>query len=225
MVVQLRGAALNYWRSGMDGLAAFAFLSEIQTQAQYAMNAVPQVNQATRALKLIDSNTPAAWPHSEEVFRGLHSFLTHASNVSQILWPGAPKRKMKETNQQYDERVKADKRMQRGEVLRKLLGIDDGEHPLKSRKLRDHLEHFDERLDEWAAAGANRTYLQDFIGDVRETLTIAPRDQMRSFDPDLVVFRFRGEEFELAPLQSALAQIKTRAAGAAFRLCSPEEGG
>jgi hypothetical protein len=208
----------------MDGLAAFAFLSEIQTQAQYAMNAVPHVNQATRALKLIDSTTSAAWPHSEEVFRELHSFLTHASNVSRILWPAAPKRRRKETQQQYDERVRADKRMQRGEVLRGLLGIGDGDHPLKSRKLRDHLDHFDERLDEWATAGASRNYLQDFIGNVRETSTIAPRDQMRSFDPELVIFRFRGEEFELAPIQSALSQLKIRAAGAAFRLSFPKDG-
>src|SRR2546428_224252 len=61
----------------------------------------------------------------------LLGLLTAAANISKLLWGSHPRR--------------AD--------LRALLGVED-DSPLRVRKLRNDLEHFDERLDEWAAAGA-----------------------------------------------------------------------
>lgn len=49
------------------------------------------------------------------------------------------------------------------------LRLPEDEHPLKSLKLRDHLEHFDERLDHWQAKSVRKNCSRDSIGS-RERL-------------------------------------------------------
>src|SRR5581483_2573832 len=97
------------------------YLEEIIMQADMAVGVVHNINAACNG------------GHVVEVFRQLHYLLLHTSNVSKILWPGAP----------GESRA-----AQRGAELRKLMALPD-EHPLAQRTLRNHLEHYDERLDAW----------------------------------------------------------------------------
>jgi hypothetical protein len=99
----------------------------------------------------------------------------------------------------------------RGAELRQALGLLD-EHPLKSRKLRDHLEHFDERLDAWAVSSASRNFVQDCIGPAGAISGLDPTDQMRWFDPATDRILFRGEAFELRSMVEGLEEIRVKAA-------------
>ncbi|WP_229007426.1 hypothetical protein [Methylophilus sp. Leaf408] len=65
-----------------------------------------------------------------EVWCSIQSILVAAGNVSKILWPS---RKIS---------------IPRGEALRALLSIDD-QSLLSDRKLRNHFEHYDERIEDW----------------------------------------------------------------------------
>ena len=109
------------------------YLQEVKTQCSSVLFALEQFNKRlqefTQPGKLEDRNTP-----SSEVFRALHSILTHAANVSRLLFP----------NRKRDEYAQ-----QRGKKLRDVLGVDD-DSPIADRSLRNHLEHYDERLDQWA---------------------------------------------------------------------------
>jgi hypothetical protein len=80
-------------------------------------------------------------------------------------------------------------------------------HPLKTRTLRDHLEHFDERLDHWAANSKRRNYVQDLIGGDSAISGVDPEDIMRWYNPATGRVRFRGEEYDLRELADAVADV------------------
>lgn len=133
--------------------------------------------------------------HSE-VFRGIHSFLTHAAIVSRLLWPGLPRRLQTETDGKYQERIRKVNKVQRAIQLRGELELQE-DHPLRSRKLRDHLEHFDERLDYWAENSISKSIVQDMIGPENSIGGMTKTDRMRWFNPRDNSFIFRDETYSL----------------------------
>jgi hypothetical protein len=190
----------------MDEFAKSVFVGELQKQCQFALNAVGQVN---FCLKKLNSQGLAQEERSyfhSEVFRGVHSFLTHASNVSKILWPGLPRREKNESDEHYKQRINGLKKVQRAIALRTELGLPE-EHVLKSRKLRDHLEHFDQRLDDWEESSKHRNFVQDNIGPENAIVGVAKTDRMRNFDPVSKTFSFRGETFGLQDIATALDKL------------------
>jgi hypothetical protein len=103
-----------------------------------------------------------------------------------------------------------DSRLSRGGELRNALGLPDHGHVLRSRQMRDHLEHFDERLDDWQASSIRHNYMQDCIGSAGAIAGIDAGDVMRWFDPATNCFRFRGEEYKLEPSVAAVEDIHQR---------------
>lgn len=127
-----------------------------------------------------------------EVFRSLHSLLTHSSNISRLFWPPGGKG------------PDAEKRLERGRVLRSKVGLPDEDHPLHKRTLRDHLEHFDERIDHWRATSVRKNYAQDLVGPKGMIQGLDESDMMRWYDPARKTFLFRGDEFNIQELVSAV---------------------
>jgi len=109
----------------MDDFVLRIYLLEVETQCDFALFAADQF---MRSLQQLDQDS--FWP-------AVQSFLVAAANVSKLLWPGR-NRDPKKT--QYAEA--------RGRELRQFLDVTELS-PLSSRKLRDHFEHFDERIDTW----------------------------------------------------------------------------
>ncbi|WP_156962578.1 hypothetical protein [Salinisphaera hydrothermalis] len=130
-----------------------------------------------------------------EVFRSIHSLLTHASNISRLFWPPIGRGK------------NGAKKEERGRILRERVGLPNENHPLKKRTLRDHLEHFDERIDSWRETSARKNYAQDLIGPQNMIQGLDPADMMRWYDPDRKRFMFRGEEFDMQELVSAINEL------------------
>lgn len=180
------------------------YVSEIKAQAQYAINAVDALNNALRGLNAPSRDRESGNLCRSEVFRQTHSFLTHSSNISRLFWPIMPKPKKGEARSAIDNRAAFTE--ERGKTLRTLFSIDQS-NPLKSRTLRDHLEHYDERLDHWSNTSKNRNVASDTIGPANAIFGLDPSDTMRWFDPIRKAFRFRGEEFELQSLATAVVQV------------------
>jgi hypothetical protein len=67
----------------------------------------------------------------------IHNFLTYTARISKFLWPSRIKDK---TRKLIIEN--------RGKTLRKNLSVDESS-PLKSRAVRNYLDHMDSELDEW----------------------------------------------------------------------------
>src|SRR5690606_10066275 len=143
-----------------------------------------------------------------EVFRQTHSFLTHASNVSRLFWPPKPRKRKAESPESFETRCAFT--TERGKTLLELFELDD-KSPLKSRVLRDHLEHYDERLDDWSNTSIARNMASDTIGPSNAIVGLDPSDTMRWFDPTTLSFRFRGETYALQPLATAVDQLPQRA--------------
>ncbi len=125
-----------------------------------------------------------------DVWSAIQSILVAAGNVSKILWP-------------------SEKNAERGEHLRKLLSVDDG-NPLKSRKLRNHFEHYDERIQSWFEESGSVVYLDPEIRSSAGHLISMPRASHRSFDPTTMTVTFRGETTDLKGILSALREIRER---------------
>lgn len=180
------------------------YVSEISGQAQFALNAIGALNHALQNLNDKNRNREASSFFHAEVFRQTHSFLTHASNISRLFWP--PKAKP----QKGEEKSSADRRAafteMRGTTLRKLFDLED-RNPLKNRTLRDHLEHYDERLDQWSNTSRSHNIASDTIGPQNAIVGLEPTDTMRWFDPTRNSLCFRGEEFKIEPFASAVNQI------------------
>ena len=132
---------------------------------------------AYKAARLIDD--------IPQLFFHIHHFVVHAANVDKILDP-------KPSNL-------------RKQVLRKridLTGID-----LKGlRRLRNHLEHFDERLDDWIANYEGIPFFDNNIVDGTRGYPV--KAFLRAIDGD--TFKFYGESYDLAEIYKRLLEIEKR---------------
>src|SRR3954468_20391091 len=82
---------------------------------------------------------------SIEVWSAIQSILIAAANVSKILWPARSQSAA------------------RGAMLRALLNID-ANNTLADRKLRNHFEHYDERIEDWISDQRSAVYIDQIIG-------------------------------------------------------------
>lgn len=191
----------------MDSFTKSVYALEIAKQCQFAIDAIGQLNHSLGSMRgeLSQESHRMKFFHNE-VFRSIHSFLTHTSNISRLLWPALPTRGNGESDSAYEARVVTKPSVIRSRVLRAEFGLTD-EHVLKSRRLRDLLDHFDEKLDEWRTTSKHRNIVNDYIGPKNGIVGVADTDMMRWFDPSTKVFTFRGEVFNLQSLATEVERM------------------
>jgi hypothetical protein len=192
----------------MDLFLQRVYVNEIAGQARFSLNAIGVLNDSLRHLHSPCQNSDESRFFHAEVFRQTHSLLTHASNISRLFWPPKAKPHKGEEKSSFADRASFTE--MRGATLRKLFELEDC-NPLKNRTIRDHLEHYDERLDHWSNTSAIRNIASDTIGPPNSIVGLDPADTMRWFDPTRNALRFRGEEFELQPLATSINQILLQA--------------
>jgi hypothetical protein len=112
----------------MTSLAMFWFYQEIEHQCMFVKMAVEDI---------ISCRTTDTRGLFREYYY-IQVLLSALGNISKTLWPIGRNKNNKIT----------ELRETRGNELREALNIKNNS-PLKSRKLRDTFEHFDERMDEW----------------------------------------------------------------------------
>jgi hypothetical protein len=94
--------------------------------------------------------------------------------------------------------------------LRRQLGVAD-ESPLRFRTARDHLEHFDERLETWAETSPQRNLLDANIGSTGPLPAVRAEDWMRHLEDTEMSFIFQAERYPLRPLVAAIQELAPRA--------------
>lgn len=127
-----------------------------------------------------------------EVFFHLHHFVVHATNIDRILdtKPGTDRHNILS-----------------GHV--DLSGID-----LKPfRRLRNHLEHFDERLDRWVREYDGHALFDMNI--VTGAKGFPEKAFLRALDGD--TFKFHGENYNMTELYTAILEIEHRLTTASTR--------
>ncbi|MBH3464459.1 hypothetical protein I5Q49_06315 [Pseudomonas carnis] len=199
----------------MDAHFLMVYLREIESQSLMATNAIGNLDHisATMANPKNEIGFEQRNTLNKEYFRSVHSFLTHLSNMSRLLWPPAlsPKQncfcgKPKANGMECSTCVARERSSQ----ILNALGLQGADHIIKNRTLRDHLEHFDERIDHWMKTSKNRNFVQDIIGPKGGIMGLDESDMMRQYDPATGTFRFRGETFSLVELFAGLNDLLAR---------------
>jgi hypothetical protein len=134
----------------------------------------------------------------DDTFTYLRTFIHYSAAVSRMFWP--PGSGNKASRQRSENR---------GTFLRTALGIPD-DHPLHSRTLRNHLEHFDERLDDWAESSAHRNIIVNFLGPRASVVGIIDQDIIHHYDPATHIYSFRGAPFDIRALADAVTDVYER---------------
>lgn len=168
------------------------YFQEVKTQCISVLFALEQINRRIEEIHQPHIPDGRNTPNSE-VFRALHSFLTHTANISRLLFP---------TGQ------KGDVAQERGIHLREVLDVDDNS-PISDRSLRNHLEHYDERLDKWAqsVSGATKSIATDNIHPKGMGPNVPPSSTLRTYLTDSREFYFMGSTYELVPLVREIHRI------------------
>jgi hypothetical protein len=119
----------------------------------------------------------------------IQAFLGAVANISKTLWGVAGP---------ADEA--------RREALRSHLSIS-GSSPLEARTMRNHVEHFDERLDAWANAGFLSSMNRDF-GPVPPERN--PETTFLNFDPATQTLSFKNNSISVIEIEAALEELDTK---------------
>jgi|GEM_PF-4598740 len=126
------------------------------------------------------------------VFDAIRSALQYAANVSKVFWPHS-------------------NAAARGEHLRTLTGIPDS-HSLRNRALRNHVEHLDERLDDWTAESPRPFLTFELVWSPDLDANPNRREVENSvaviYNESANEVRLFGEVFRLADLRAALLDVQ-----------------
>jgi hypothetical protein len=120
----------------------------------------------------------------------LQNVVVHAAALSPYFWPTST------NNDRYTAR---------GEQLRAALGIAE-DSPLKGRQLRNHIEHFDEKLDEYLKEGIAGHILPEYVGLMREPDGV-PVHHFRAYYLDTGTFEMLGKRYDVQPIVEELSRI------------------
>ena len=126
-----------------------------------------------------------------DIWSTIQLILISAGNVSKILWP--PKKTS----------------APRGATLRALLDLDDN-NPLSDRRLRNHFEHYDERIEHWFATKNSASYTDLIMGPLQGYARQFPSNVHRGYDQTTQTLTFRGESMNLGAVVKALTEIQQK---------------
>jgi hypothetical protein len=128
----------------------------------------------------------------DRIWYSVQALLIAVGNLSKLLWPLA-------------------KFEQRGRALRETFNLKE-DSALAPRKFRNHFEHFDERLEDWATSSRHRNFVDSNVGPPNMVVGIDAEDFLRNFDTQDVAVTFRGDHYLLIPIVNAIAEI--------YKVCS-----
>jgi hypothetical protein len=129
-------------------------------------------------------------PVQDEVLDGLQNIVLQGGSLSRYFWPIRPGREA------------------RGELLRAACGVTEGS-PLKSRELRNALEHFDERLDDYLMTSIVGFILPQYVGPLPEREEV-PSHIFRAYYTDHGLFELLGNRYPIDPIVGEIGRIHER---------------
>jgi hypothetical protein len=132
---------------------------------------------------------------TDQILNHLHNIFLHAASISRYFWPT-----QKGENKLHHKRASH---------LKKLFEIN-GHSPLKSRKIRNCLEHFDENLDLYINEKPLVGYVfPSYVGATVESDGV-PAHLFRAFYLDTAIYEVLGQQFEVQPIVNAICELNAR---------------
>jgi hypothetical protein len=126
------------------------------------------------------------------VWFAIQAALNAAANVSKSLWG--------QRGRLSDRRKE----------LRESLGVAE-DSSLRGVYMRNHFEHFDERLDEWWEKSVRHNVVDHCVGDVQvNVVDLDLIDTFRNYDPRTGDLIFWGDRFNLKDLEREISGILQR---------------
>lgn len=181
--------------SGIGDFHKYRLAFEVRFQCELALLAYEMLQQSQQKyleVKNIEEETKDQLRRL--IFLYIHAFLSHYANVSKIFWPAASKCSTCE----------------RGKIMQKEFVLGDS-FQLK-RTLRDHLEHWDERIDTWAENRKDGTlYLDLPIDDGTLAFLPAGSDTLRRYRIVDCSYFLLGKKYPLRQMFSDIRKIYAKA--------------
>ena len=139
--------------------------------------------QAEYALMAYASYEQALKEHdTKSIFYHLHHFVIHVTNIDKLLFP---------KNNSFRNKILSS--------IQKLITIDIA--PI--RRLRNHLEHFDERMDNYVKNYKGQAFFDN--NTITGTKGFPKNDCLRALDGNIYIFY--GEEFDLGEIYQHLLPL------------------
>ncbi|MBF4568771.1 hypothetical protein ITJ57_08300 [Plantibacter sp. VKM Ac-2880] len=169
----------------LSDLAIKMFQREIHRQAEFATVAIRDVE------VIVNSDQP----DSIRFWYAMDAALGAIARLSDILWPAK--------NRGPDvAKVRA-----RGQALRARFGIGESTY-LADKSVRNSLEHFAERMDDWAEKTSGAGFLDSHIGPLRNVRGVNEHDIARVFDTDTAIVRVFDQSLDIRATMAELASIE-----------------
>jgi hypothetical protein len=188
----------------MDDDKLRPYVMQLLHQADIALVYAAQVNAITG-----QPSPPSDPPHNLPAFVAMQGLVGAANQIGQLLWP----------NPQTRRAELRDWANRRGAALCAIVGpVDRDTSPLGSKKLRNTLEHIDERLDEYFY-GYHQAPRDEVLGDWH----IGPRLERHDSGKQVVylrhietgtrfVYSVLGDEIDVQELWDEIDRVATLAA-------------
>lgn len=156
--------------------------------AKSAARSISAVADLMQELSSSDGSLSLDDVDAESVLDELQNIIVQGAAVSRYFWP---------TDKSH---------RRRGEELRQQYNIPDSS-PLKSRDLRNAIEHFDERLDDYFAKGIVGTVIPHYLGPEPPPSQVK-RHFFRAYFLDSGVFEILGQRYEMEPISRELWRLE-----------------
>jgi hypothetical protein len=165
-----------------------------ESMAFLTASAVQSVRELNNALEAWSSSSDEERPefNPEHILNAVQNIIQHAAALGRYFWPS-------DENGRHAERAK---------VLKERFKISE-ESALRSRTLRNTIEHFDEKLDDYLAKGIAGQIIPQFVGDLSGNREV-PIHAFRAFDPVTANFEILGKKFQVQPIVAEVLQIEVR---------------
>ena len=181
------------------------------TLAAYVRELVDQGQAAELAMTEFASALTTATPIAR-AYAAIQSLLAAGALVSKVLWPNPPRFNGVDGTQ-LDE-VWRHRAIERGRRVRAELLIT-GIPILESRKVRNALEHFDDRLDDYLIEQGNRFVVDRNIGPRDRLVRLSDGQSpkfLRHIDPQAGTVSVLDDDLDYRELSAAIADVSARAA-------------
>ncbi len=134
------------------------------------------------------------------IWYSIQSLLTATANISKALWGTKPTIEVQR------------------EPLRLALAVSAAS-PLASRVVRNHFDHFDEKVDEWWAKSQTHNYVDGGFGDMAAAISgIPPEEIFRSYNRATGDVVFWGQTYNLPQVVDEVNRIMPLAIAEATRI-------
>jgi hypothetical protein len=163
----------------MDLLHLRVFQRQVVDQCRLVLGSVPAINQG------------AATGDHDALWMACQMFVVGAGNLSKAFWGEGRGRQHIAPRRQS---------------LRDSLAVEDSS-PLYSVGIRNHFEHYDERIDRWWAESSTHNHADRMIGSPDQLGGLTDIEMFRIYDPGTVSIVFWGQQYELQPIASEVDRI------------------